>query len=262
LVTIDSNIESYMKKALFFFILIAQFSCNSSISQKNGWGKYNVNGKVEEMLTTTYKAINKNGHIEPDESKQIYKQDIVFDSAGYITESYVTKLNLLYVSSYKKGSNQLLLTLGPLDNDTVIYTNGVADSIITKEKNGTLYNRSKLKVDKEGNIIERVKKDANNRVIETIKTEYEDGVIVSESVFDSTGRLFRKTESKTRSNGRIKSTRILNDNVEVVFGTFEYSDPDEFGNWTKKLEYDKSGKVVRITRRGFLYYGRKEKGMR
>lgn len=255
-----------MKKIYIFLIIISQLSCNSSISQKNGWTKYKVNGKVEEMLTKSYSAIKKNGNIEADESNQIYYEDNVFDSAGYITESFVEKANWLFIYVYKKGSNQLLYTSNPFINklgakDTIIYTDGVPDSIITKDKDGNVYNTIKLKVDSEGNIIERVKRDTNSKLVEIIKSKYKNGVCVSESIMDSTNRLLRKMESELGANGRIKSTRIFNDKEELLYATFDYYDLDEFGNWTKKLEYDKSGKVVRITKRGFMYYGKKYKNM-
>ena len=254
-----------MTKIFVFLIFIPLFACNRIASQKNGWAKYKVNGKVQEMLTKSWAAINKDGKIEPDKTKQIYYENIVFDSNGYITETYVEKINQIFISVYRKNSNDLLYyTSNPVGiatdaMDTMIYTNGKPDSIITKDKMGNVLGSTTLKLDPEGNIIERVKKNAKGSIVEKTTSEFKDGVCIHESVMDANNTILRITESEPGAGGRIKSARISSDKGEIFYAKFEYSEYDESDNWTKKLEYDKSGKVVRITKRGFMYFGKEYK---
>lgn len=235
----------------------------SSQSNKTGWERYHVFGNIREIKSTLYPAIVKNGSIEPDLSKAIHSEDHSFDTAGFVTEHYAETNGRLYISVYRANSDDILYTLHPAnsytgDLDTFYYRNGLADSMITKDRDGTVHRTAKLKTDANGAITEWIRRDARGSLQEIQNREYKNGVCIYESVKDGAGNTVRKMQTQLDDAGRAKIFRIFNDKEELYYARLEYIEFDEFNNWTKSIEYNKEGKAVRVTKRWFLYYGQKK----
>lgn len=248
-----------MRKSFALIFIIPFFSCGQSSLSNNGWSKVGLKGEVEEMSSKTYKAVMKNGEVAPKESNQLHYKNIVFDTAGNIIESYTQDYNWMYIATYKKNSGDLLYNTNPLIGsqggiDTVIYSNGKADSVISKDKKGIIYNTTKLILDKDGNIIKRVKRDNSGKIIEIINSTYKNGVVIEETVLDGDKNPISKMEASFDKNNNALIVRIYNDKEDLLYAKYEYLDFDDHDNWTKSIEYNKEGKPFSITLRGFMYF--------
>jgi hypothetical protein len=253
-----------VKKLFILWLFLPLIACNQTLTQTTGaWKKMNINGPVKEMSSRIYKVTEKDGETVADESSQLLYENHSFDSVGNFLDSYIERLSFPIVTTYRKNSNDVLYTLHTVAGypaiDTVIYTNGVMDSIISKNKSGNIYNTIKLKLDKEGNVIEKIKRNTFGEIVEITKAEYKNGWLTNEIITDGAGRIVRKSEREIDGSGKIRSIRISDAEKEIHQASFKYSGYDEFYNWTQRTEFDKSGNATTITIRYFMYYGKKYK---
>src|SRR5205085_1728190 len=102
----------------------------------------------------------------------------------------------------------------------------------------TIYHTNKLKLDKDGNVIERIQRYVDGQVKEIVTTTYRSGYVVDETAKDASGKLIRRTEINIAGDGNAKSMKFYDGNSEVSSIRFEYSDFDKYDNWTTRMQYN------------------------
>ena len=204
---------------------------------------YNLKGNVEyfsdkkipSILTDEWKTV-------PDSNSSISIQNKYFDKYGFLTElEYFDKDSVLLLKSEinksKTGKYQ-----GSKDFD----------------KNGNQTKQSKIISSSKDNLETETHDYTSGDLISKSKTEYENHLVKKQySEFISQGH---KSEYLYKRDDEGNETEI---SMIVEFGAqkienksfVKYVDFDEYGNWTKRIDYNKEiGNECLVTVRRIIYY--------
>ena len=233
-------------KQVLVLSLITLLGCSSKMKtgeQSLSLKSYNLKGNVEyfsdkkipSLLTKEWKTV-------PDSNGTTSIQNKYFDKNGLLTE------------------------LEYFDKDSVL----MLKSEIIKSKTGK-YQGSK-DFDKNGNQIKRTKIiSSTNDILETETYDQESGDLISKSKTEYENNLVKKQYSEFVSQGH-KSEYVYKRDDEgneieismiIKFGDqkmenksfVKYMDFDKYGNWTKRIDYNKeSGNECLLTIRKIKYY--------
>ena len=234
-----------MKQTLLLTLIIL-LGCSNKMKtgeQSLSLKSYNLKGNVEyfsdkkipSILTDEWKTV-------PDSNSSISIQNKYFDKYGFLTElEYFDKDSVLLLKSEinksKTGKYQ-----GSKDFD----------------KNGNQTKQSKIISSSKDNLETETHDYTSGDLISKSKTEYENHLVKKQySEFISQGH---KSEYLYKRDDEGNETEI---SMIVEFGAqkienksfVKYVDFDEYGNWTKRIDYNKEiGNECLVTVRRIIYY--------
>lgn len=287
-----------MKTILFsiFIVLLLCVGCSdqkkTKINKETDLEKMNLNGKLQSIQSTSYKAIKKFGEIVPGKVDGLFTQFyyIVFNKDGNIVEKNTTfesdgfydfKKTIEYNNKGRKIKHNYY------SNDSLsgktTYQYGKNGNIIKRNENnpdGTLSRETIYKYDKKGNMLEISFYKSDSLTGRRINKYDEEGNRIEISVYNSNGSLSRKRkfeydkqrkmveENRYAADGSLneKITYKYNEKGDIIeekstgYGsstrrtyTYKY---DNNGNWKTKFMYFKNltSDPIFIIKRDIVYF--------
>ena len=265
-----------------FCILIAfTHSANAQIKKYSDADFEGLKGKVKyvrEIVSEKKKLI---GIISKESIMYCY--DYYYDTKGYnikvdaINDGKIISQTLYeydYINnrkytifviegSYRDTNEQIfdkngliIKTKGGILGNTVYKYNdiGILQSITTYFSDGSFYVENYL-IDKNGNPYQCIKYNKDNKLVERTTYDFDDnGNLLKTEYYNGNLFLVNTTINKYNDKNDIIEENFINNERGFDYtSTFKYK-YDTKGNWLKKIEYNKEGKIVQITKRKIKYY--------
>ena len=269
-----SQILKYHFKIKFFLILLLSFfhfSCSTEIKNQTSLEKMKLNGKVESLKITQYKAIDKFGEITTTDTlkdgRGWTETEFVFDKKGNNikeilyskSEGYSYLLGKvayseekrIYEYKYDDYNNLIEKRIDDRSNTIWKYTYDVQQNLITEEywKNEKLSSKKILTYDEFGNEIEMSEYDSEGdlKYKEIIEYSIKDGIKYEKSkTYGSDGELKWGYNFEYDSNGNM----IKSYGTNTSYGTIdimEYSTNNELLKKTVNYSTNNPMYVIMIT---------------
>ncbi len=281
-----NQILKYQFKIQFFPILLLSFfhfSCSTENKNQTSLEKMNLNGKVESLKITQYKAVDKFGEITTTDTlkdgRGWTETEYVFDKRGNNIKEILYSKSRGYsyllgkvadseekrIYEYKYNDNNYLIEKGIDDWSNTIwkYIYDAKQNLITEEywQNEKLSSKKILAYDELGNEIEMSEYDREGdlKYKRILENSIKDGIKYEKSItydpdgevkwgynheYDSNGNMIKSYE--THSNYRTTDVMEYSANNELLKKTVYFSSNKPM--YVVMYSYDDSGNIIKETK--------------
>ena len=230
------------QNAIQIILVLVTFGLLTSCSSKNDWDTFGLKGKVRTFSAQLYDAESKFGVWKPGNKQSFGHTVISFDRYGnYTSLDYMDENGQLTTKEIPKRENGQLVEANYYDGDGALISRSKVTHLSDEETKFVGYDATGEK-SSAGTFYFR-----DGRMVKQLLQIFSDGEISQELT----------NEMTYNEEGNLISQKQTDQNGEIVFHLrFEYLDPDDQQNWTKKLQYnaEKEGEPENITIFEYEYY--------
>jgi len=261
-----------MKCYLFAVLSFTFFSCKDK-QQKNSLKEWNLNGKVESVMSQAYEPKYVSGKVvEGDKTTDFdswSNYEMKFDKNGFITEqksgqysfdNEVSKFEykddkVIKIEQTKSSMNYSDYSTSTEKTITYYdYENGKLTAAVIKDESGKIKYSMKFKSNDKAQVLSGVNFNESGIKIGSWENTFNGDRIEKSISFDSSGKEYSKRVYSWNSNGDIDKIKSYNGDILIStrIQTYEY---DDSKNWVRsKIFYDREDSAKYLIVRKIKYF--------